>query len=130
MLKSKRLAVTVSVVLLLATTGCSSLSKSQSRKASKLALASHLQQQHAKMYGASWCLTCKGQKKWFGKEAFSKITYIECDAGGENPQVELCRKLNINSFPTWEINGKLTCIGGCSLEKLADESGYKGSRDF
>lgn len=130
MLKFKRLAATIPVVLLLMTTGCTTLSEYQSRKTSKLALASHLQQNNAKMYGATWCVTCTGQKKWFGKEAFSKITYIECDPGGENAKPDLCRKLNINSFPTWEINGKLTCIGGCSLDKLANESGYKGPRDF
>jgi hypothetical protein len=130
MLKSTRLAAIIPVVLLLTTTGCTSLSKYQSRKAAKLSLASYLQQNNAKMYGATWCVTCTGQKKWFGKEAFSKITYIECDPAGKDAKPELCRKLNINSFPTWEVNGKLICIGGCSLDKLADESGYKGPRDF
>lgn len=130
MLKSHRLAAIASVVLMLTTTGCSSLNKYQARQASKLALANHLKQHGAKMYGAYWCLTCAGQKKWFGKEAFSKLTYIECDPAGENAQADLCRKLNIDSFPTWEIDGKLTCIGGCSLDKLADASGYKGPRNF
>jgi hypothetical protein len=133
MLKSKRFAAAVSVALLTLTTGCS-VSKKLSDKfvpnPSKEALASHLQKAGAKMYGTHWCIACQGQKQEFGKEAFSKITYIECDPGGQNPQVELCRKLNVTSFPTWEINGKFDCQGGCSLDKLADLSGYKGDRNF
>jgi hypothetical protein len=130
MLKSKRLAATVSIVLLLMTTGCTSLKEYQSRKTSRLALANYLKQNNAKMYGTYWCVACNGQKKWFGKEAFSQITYIECDPAGEKAQPEICRKLNINSFPTWEINGKFSCVGGCSLPKLAEVAGYTGPSDF
>lgn len=130
MLKINKLAAIGSVVLLVMTTGCSSLNKYSARKESKLALANHLKQQGAKMYGTYWCVTCAGQKQWLGKEAFSKITYIECDPAGEKQQANLCRQLNITRFPTWEIGGKLYCQGGCSLGELADVSGYKGSREF
>jgi len=133
MLKSTKLAASVSVVLLTLTTGCS-VSKKLTDKfipnPSKTALASHLQQIGAKMYGTHWCLACKGQKQSFGKEAFTKITYIECDPGGEKPQVALCEKAKVSSYPSWEINGKLTCQGGCSLNDLANLSGFKGERNF
>lgn len=82
------------------------------------------------MYGTYSCIACKGQRKEFGKQAFNQINYIECDPAGSNPQVELCRQKNITAYPTWEINGKIDCLGGCSLDKLADLSGYKGERDF
>jgi hypothetical protein len=135
--KSTILAATISVVLLTLTTSCS-LSKKVSNQFSdkykpnptKTALATHLQNIGAKMYGTHWCLACKGQKKEFGQEAFSKINYIECDPGGANPQVALCDKAQLTSYPTWEIKGKLTCQGGCSLDDLADLSGYKGERKF
>lgn len=133
MLKSTKLAASISIVLLTLTTGCS-VSKKLSDKfipnPSKTALASHLQKIGAKMYGTYWCLACKGQKQSFGKEAFTKITYIECDPGGEKPQVALCEKAKVSSYPSWEINGKLTCQGGCSLNDLANLSGFKGERNF
>ena len=128
MLKSNKLAAIGFVVLLVMTTGCSSLNPA--KKESKIALAKHLKQQGAKMYGTYWCVACNGQKKWFGEEAFSQLTYIECDPAGEKQQANLCRQLNITRFPTWEIGGKLYCQGGCSLGELADVSGYKGSREF
>jgi hypothetical protein len=133
MLKPTKFAVAVSIALLTLTTGCS-VSKKLSDKfvpnPSKEALGSHLQKVGAKMYGTYWCLACKGQKQALGKQAASQITYIECDPAGPNPQVDLCRKANVTSFPTWEINGKFSCQGGCSLEKLADLSGYQGDRNF
>ncbi|MEW6494633.1 MAG: hypothetical protein AB1589_19250 [Cyanobacteriota bacterium] len=58
------------------------------------------------------------------------MALFECDPAGKNAQPGLCRQLNINSFPTWEIDGKLYCQGGCSLNKLADVSDYKGYSEF
>jgi len=97
-------------------------------QASRMALASHLEQIGAKMYGAYWCPYCKKQKELFG-EAVSEINYIECDAKGENPQPELCRSAGVRGFPSWEINGQLH-PGLHTLEELADLSGYQGSRKF
>lgn len=133
MLKPTKLTLAASIILLTLTTGCS-LSKRVSKKfiqnPSTLALANHLKQKDAKMYGTYWCLSCKGQKQALGKKAFSQITYIECDPAGQNPQVNLCRQAKITGYPTWEINGKFVCQGGCSLETLANESGYQGDRNF
>lgn len=133
MLKYPKFTLIVPIVLLTLLTGCS-LSKKISKKfiqnPSTLALAEHLKQKGAKMYGTYWCLSCQGQKKAFGKQAVSKITYIECDPAGQNPQVNLCRQAKVTGYPTWEMNGKLFCQGGCSLETLATESGYQGDRNF
>lgn len=95
----------------------------------QLALAQHIQSVGGKMYGAYWCPHCQDQKQLFGKEAFSKITYIECDPKGPNAQPELCQSGNIQGFPTWEINGKFYS-GTQPLEDLANASGYKGARNF
>lgn len=97
--------------------------------APKLALANHLKRVKAKFYGAYWCPYCERQKQMFGEQAMKKITYIECDPGGPNPQPKLCRQKNIKGYPTWEINGKMYS-GMQSLEALAEISGYKGSRNF
>lgn len=97
--------------------------------ADQLALAAHLKQVGAKMYGAYWCSHCHDQKQLFGKSAFNQINYIECDPKGKNPQPDLCKAANVKGFPTWEINGK-SVSGTQSLEELATLSGYQGSRNF
>lgn len=93
------------------------------------ALAQHLHQAGAKMYGAFWCPHCHEQKLLFGQAAWSQINYIECDSEGENPQPNLCEAAKIKGYPTWEINGQFY-QGTQPLEKLADLSGYQGLRNF
>jgi hypothetical protein len=95
----------------------------------QIALATHLQTIKARMYGAYWCPHCHAQQELFGKEAFSAITYIECDPRGKDAQPDLCTAANIKAYPTWEIRGKYY-TGRQSLEKLAILSGYKGSSNF
>ncbi|MBC6477589.1 MAG: hypothetical protein GDA56_07175 [Hormoscilla sp. GM7CHS1pb] len=79
----------------------------------KIALAQHLQQIGAKMYGAYWCHHCHKQKQMFGKQAIAR-------------PAEVCQAAEIEA---WEINGKFY-TGTQSLEKLANLSGYQGSRQF
>lgn len=92
-------------------------------------LAEHLTAAGAKMYGAYWCSHCQDQKELFGQEAVQKLSYVECEVGGKNPQPELCKSKQIQGYPTWEINGQMYS-GVQSLEKLATQSGYQGSRNF
>ncbi|MBD2740958.1 vitamin K epoxide reductase family protein [Coleofasciculus sp. FACHB-1120] len=97
----------------------------------EVALAKHLEAVGAKMYGAFWCSHCHDQKQLFGKEAFSQINYIECaDPKAPQQQAEICQKAGIQSYPSWEVNGKLVEPGVKSLEKLADLSSYTGPRNF
>lgn len=96
----------------------------------EIALARHLQDIGAKMYGAWWCPHCHDQKQLFGAEAVKQIPYIECDPEGQNSQTEVCRaNENVTGFPTWEINGQYYS-GTQSLQTLADLSGYQGDMDF
>ena len=97
--------------------------------ASEIALARHLRQRGAKMYGAYWCPYCHRQRELFGRQAFNQITYIECDPRGQNGRPDLCRRANVSGFPTWEINGQ-QYSGLQSLNELANISGYRGSRNF
>lgn len=96
----------------------------------KMALAMHLKQAGAKMYGTYWCSVCNWQREQFGEAAFSQITYVECDPKGANPQLHLCNQANISAYPTWEINGRLFSPGGYPLQELANLSGYQGPRNF
>ncbi len=98
--------------------------------ASELALAQHLSDTGAKMYGAWWCPHCHDQKQLFGQEAAKAIPYVECAEDGQNSQTSLCRSVaGLTGFPTWEVNDELL-VGGQTLETLADASNYDGPRDF
>lgn len=96
----------------------------------EIALAAHLKQTGAKMYGAYWCPHCHEQKQLLGKDAFKQIAYIECaDAQIPQKQSDACRQAGVQSYPTWELNGKLD-PGVKDPETLAELSGYQGSRNF
>lgn len=97
--------------------------------AAEIALAKHLTATGAKKYGAFWCPHCYEQKQLFGKAAFAEINYIECDPQGENPQREVCVAAGIQSFPTWEIDGKFY-PGTKTLAELAKLSNYQGDSNF
>lgn len=93
-------------------------------------LAQHLVDVDAKMYGAWWCPHCHDQKQLFGSQAAKIIPYVECDAQGQNPQVQLCRSIpQVTGFPTWEINGEFYS-GSQQLPALASASGYTGPANF
>ncbi|MEC4983878.1 MAG: vitamin K epoxide reductase family protein [Oscillatoria sp. PMC 1068.18] len=96
---------------------------------SEIALANYLTEIGVKKYGAFWCPHCYEQKQLFGKEAFAKVNYIECDPGGKNPQREVCQASGIKSYPTWEIKGELY-PGVKTLAELAELSGYSGAKNF
>lgn len=84
-----------------------------------LELATTLQSLDAKMYGAYWCSHCYDQKEVLGKQAFGKITYVECSKDGVNSQSKLCRSKEVPGYPTWEIQGQLY-PGEQDLEELEE----------
>lgn len=95
----------------------------------EVSLAQHLKQVGAKMYGAWWCPHCHDQKQLFGETAAREFPYVECDPKGSNPQPDQCQAAGVESYPTWEIKGKIYS-GTQSLEDLANASGYQGPRNF
>ena len=100
-----------------------------SSSAAEMALAEHLTSIGAKKYGAWWCPHCHSQQALFGKDAFAKITYIECDPEGQNAQPTACQTAGVASYPSWDINGTLY-PGVQPLENLAEISGYDGPTSF
>jgi len=83
-----------------------------------MALAEHLTKSDVKFYGASWCPHCAEQKKLFGGSV-NRIPYIECSPGGpQAPQAPVCREKNIESYPTWIIDGQ-RYTGIQQLDELA-----------
>ena len=84
-----------------------------------LILSRNLEALDAKMYGAYWCSHCYDQKEVLGKEAFSKVKYIECSKEGVNSQANLCKEKKVPGYPTWEIQGELY-PGQRELDELED----------
>lgn len=97
---------------------------------SEIALAKHLSQVGAIFYGAFWCPHCHDQKQLFGKEAVQFINYVECSTPDRSGQTTECQQQQIQSYPTWEMNGQKLPGGTKTLQDLADLSGYQGPRDF
>ncbi len=96
----------------------------------EIALAKHLTEVGAKMYGAYWCPHCHDQKQLFGKEAYKKMPYVECAEDGLNSQTAVCKSIpEIKGFPTWQVNGEFLS-GTQTLETLALASDYKGPSNF
>lgn len=96
----------------------------------ELALAQHLKDSGAVMYGTWWCSFCHQQKLWFGAEAVAILPTIECDPQGQDPQVAMCQaQEGLQGYPTWKINGELYS-GAQPLQRLAELSGYTGPMTF
>ena len=72
-----------------------------------MSIANRLEALDAKLYGAYWCRYTFAQKERLGREAFSKIQYIECSKDGKNSALETCRKNRVQGYPTWEIYGEM-----------------------
>ena len=90
----------------------------------QIALAKHLKETGAKMYGAYWCSHCFGQKQAFGAGGARLIDYVECAKDGYKSERDTCQAKEIKGYPTWEINGEYY-PGEKSLEELGKLSGFK-----
>lgn len=89
------------------------------------ALATHLEETDAKMYGAFWCPACESQKEMFGASA-ARLPYVECSPAGRNgPTSSTCLAAGVRSYPTWTIKGQRH-VGVLSPSELADRSGFPG----
>ena len=96
----------------------------------QIALAEHLTSSGAVIYTAWWCPACRTQKELFGKEAAKELAIVECAQDGYNADPQRCEAKEIQSYPTWEIDGALLTPGIKNPEELADISGYTGELLF
>lgn len=87
------------------------------------ALARHLREQGAVMYGAHWCPHCTEQKALFGGAA-KDIPYVECAKDRIDGRPDLCEKAGVKAFPTW-VMGTERREGKQSLRALADFSKFR-----
>lgn len=88
------------------------------------ALALHLSERGAKMYGASWCPHCIEQKELFGASA-RRVPYVECSPGGQGTrQASACAAAAIKQYPTWIIGGQ-RFEEVLTLPRLAELTGFQ-----
>ena len=88
------------------------------------ALALHLSQRGAKMYGAYWCPHCVEQKELFGASA-RRLPYVECSTGGQGSrQASACQAAGIRQYPTWIIGGQ-RFQEVLTLTRLAELTGFQ-----
>jgi uncharacterized membrane protein len=89
------------------------------------ALAAHLKESGAVMYGASWCPVCREQKAQFGP-ASDQLPYVECDPSSPGARPDRCAHAGVQRYPTWVIGGR-THEGLQTLDELARLSGFTGA---
>lgn len=88
------------------------------------ALALHLSQRGAKMYGAYWCPHCVEQKEMFGASA-RRVPYVECSTGAQGSrQASACQAAGIRQYPTWIIDGQ-RFQEVLSLPRLAELTNFR-----
>ncbi|MDX9892964.1 MAG: hypothetical protein RB292_00930 [Patescibacteria group bacterium] len=85
-------------------------------------LASCLEANGARMYGAFWCSACNAQKEMFGQSA-RLLPYVECSTADGQTMTFACQGKNISAYPTWEFADGTTQVGVMSLGDLAAETG-------
>lgn len=84
-------------------------------------IAKCLTEKGVKFYGAFWCPHCQDQKKLFGDD-IKYITYIECDAKGENGKPAECEKAGVERYPSWYFPGQGIETGVKKPEELASKA--------
>ncbi len=109
-LKSKLFSLGLILVIILIV-GC------KSQPSNLDGFASCLTEKGAIMYGASWCSHCTEQKEMFG-DAFSKVSYIECEE-----QKQLCAQEEIQYLPTWKFTDGTVLTGVQDFSTLAEKTG-------
>jgi len=81
-----------------------------------------LKDKGAKFYGAFWCSHCQNQKKLF-ESSEKYLPYVECSTPDGNGQLEVCKKENIQAYPTWQFSDGSKKEGELTLKELSDKSG-------
>lgn len=71
----------------------------------------------ATFYGAYWCPHCADQKKEFGDSA-DLLPYVECDANGENADLNACSAAGVTQYPTWVFADGTKVTGVQSFDEL------------
>ncbi|GAX27566.1 hypothetical protein FisN_13Hu348 [Fistulifera solaris] len=103
-----------------------SVKRTSSAQAQQLALL--LKEKGVVMAGTYWCPHTSRQKELFGKEAWSKIKYVECAPKGYQANPQYCLAKQVDGYPTWIFPNGKRISGERPLALLAEEIGFRGFR--
>ncbi len=91
-------------------------------------LAQVLKEKGVVMVGTYWCPHTSRQKELFGKEAWSKIPYVECAPKGYQADPKYCLAKQVDGYPTWIFPNGKRIAGERPLALLAEEIEFRGFR--
>lgn len=131
-MKQEHIITVVGVIFLIGIVGYLIFLQMQSApvKAKSEALASCLADSGSIFYGAFWCPHCAEQKALFNK--VENLPYFECSTPDAKDQVQACKDLAIQSYPTWKLNtndGVKWCRGVVDPELLAFATSCPGIKE-
>jgi hypothetical protein len=89
-------------------------------------LAEHLARRRVVLAGAYWCPHTSRQKELLGREAFAKISYVECSSRGYGGSPAWCLSKEIDGYPTWIFPDGRRVSGERPLAEIAKEAGFRG----
>lgn len=98
-------------------------------ESAEVGLARYLTKMGIKVYGSETCPFTRLQRQLFGEAGFKQLNYIECSPTSQQGQLGLCRAIQLQQTPTWEINGRFY-QGVRGLDQLARLSHYSGATNF
>ena len=82
-----------------------------------------LTDKNVKVFGTSWCATCKDQEGLFGR-SWDLINSIECSDGNSRARNAVCMTEKIEAYPTWEFSdGSRQVVDNLTFEFLSEKSG-------
>jgi hypothetical protein len=105
------------------------VSKRVTRESSEQAkeLAEYLARKRVVLAGTYWCPHTSRQKELLGRQAFAKISYVECSSRGYGGNPAWCLSKQIDGYPTWIFPDGRRVSGERPLAEIAKEAGF---RDF
>ncbi|CAK0836904.1 unnamed protein product [Prorocentrum cordatum] len=92
----------------------------------QLAVAAKLGEQGLTFYGTYWCGYCDMQRQLFGREAWAKVPYVECDPRCKGAEASRCSSAGVEAYPEWVSADGRHFSGLQSLDELEAIMGGKG----
>ena len=82
-----------------------------------------LTDKNVKVFGTSWCATCKDQERLFGR-SWDLVNSVECSDENSRARNATCITEKIEAYPTWQFtDGTRQVVDNLTFELLSEKSG-------
>lgn len=119
--KNTKYILGILIVLILLIGGLFLLQKGFGASEEDNKFAMCLAEKGAKFYGAFWCPHCREQKQMLKNS--KNIPYVECSTPDTKGQLQVCKDIGIESYPTWIFADGEVAKGKVSVENLSQKTG-------